>query len=98
VKVTNRPWMRATSRDALAASEAGGQELEAVGLVGGRARRADRGPSVAAGLEECGVRFPVGGVDRTDFSGRRVGVVDAAAQPHRVGAVAGGGDLLGQRS
>ena len=63
-------------RDALAAAQAGGQELEAVGLVGGRAGGAHRHPPVPAGLQEGGVRLPVGRVDRADLTGQRVGVLD----------------------
>src|SRR4030095_5643356 len=81
--------------DALPAAQAGGQELEAVGLVGRRAGAADRGTAVAAGLEQRGVGFAVGRVDGAALPGLRVGVLDAAAQPHRVGAVAGLGDLFG---
>jgi hypothetical protein len=81
--------------DALAAPEAGGQELEAVGLVGRRAGGADRHPPVATRLQEGGVRLPVGRIDRADLARLGVGVVDPAAKADRVGAVAGGGDLLG---
>jgi hypothetical protein len=81
-------------RDALAAAQAGRQQLEAVGPIRRRAGRADRRPSVAAGLEEGGVWLPVGVIDGAHLTGLRVGVLDGAAQPHRVGAVAGLGDLL----
>jgi len=79
---------------ALAASEAGGQELEAVGLVGGRAGGADRHPAVAAALEEGGVRLPVSRIHTTDLTSLRVGLLDLTAQAYRVSAVAGLSDLL----
>src|SRR4029453_4467626 len=81
--------------DALAAAQAGGEQVELVGLVGGRAGGTHRGPAVPAGLQEGGVRLPLGRVDGADLAGLWVGVVDSAAQAHRVGAVAGRGALLG---
>jgi hypothetical protein len=81
--------------DALAAAQPGGEELEAVGLVGRRTRGAHRRPPVAAGLEEGGIRLAVGRIDGADLARLRVGMLDPAAQPHRMGAVAGGRDLLG---
>ena len=81
--------------DALAASQPGGQELEAVGLIGGRAGGAHGRSAVAAGLQQGGVRLPVGRVHGPDLARRGVGVLDPAAQPHRMRAVAGRGDLLG---
>ena len=81
--------------DALAATQPSGEEVELVGLVGRRAGRADRSPPITARLQEGGVRLPVGRVDGADLTRLRVGVVDPAAQAHRVGAVAGGGHLLG---
>jgi hypothetical protein len=80
--------------DTLAASEAGGQELELIGLVGGRAGGADRHPAVAAALEEGGVRLPVGRIHPTDLAGLLVGLFDLTAEAYRVSAVAGLGDLL----
>ena len=80
--------------DALATSEAGGQELELVGLIGRRAGGTDRHPPIATRLQEGGVRLPVGVVDRADLTGPWVGVVDPATQPNRMGAVAGRGDLF----
>jgi hypothetical protein len=81
--------------DTLAAPQTSGEEVELVGLVGRRAGRTNRGPPIAAGLEQRGVRLPVGRVDGADLTRPRVGLVDPAAQAHRVGAVAGGRDLLG---
>src|SRR4030095_13659959 len=75
-------------RHALAAPQPGGKKVELVGLVGRRAGGAHRGPSVATGLEEGGVWLPVGVIDGADLTRCRVGVVDAAAQAHRVGTVA----------
>jgi len=96
VKVTNRRGCPViVSGTPLPPRQPGGQELEAVGLVGGRAGGADRGPAVAAGLEEGGVGLPVGRVHGADLARGGVGVVDGAVQPHRVGAVAGGRDLFG---
>jgi hypothetical protein len=66
-------------RDALAAAQPGRQELEGVALVGRRAGGADRGPPVAAALEEGGVRLPVGVIDGADLAGGGVGVLDGAA-------------------
>jgi hypothetical protein len=80
--------------DALAAPKPGGQQVELVGLVGRRAGGADRGPAVAAGFEEGGVRLPASVIDRADLAALRVGVLDGAPQPHRVDAVAGLGDQL----
>jgi hypothetical protein len=91
-----QPWMASHPlRDTLAAAQPGRQELELVTLVGRRAGGAHRDPAVAARLEQGGVRLPVGVIDGTDLAGLRVGVLDPAAQPHRVSAVAGGGHLLG---
>jgi hypothetical protein len=64
---------------ALAAAQASDQKLEAVGLVGRRAGGADRGSSVAAGLEQGGVRLPLGRVDRADLTRLGVCVLDPAA-------------------
>src|SRR5829696_6565924 len=82
-------------RHTLAAPQASGYEVEAIGLVGRRAGGTDRRPPVAAGLEEGGVWLPLGRVRSGDLAGCWVGVVDPAPQPYRVGAVAGGSDLLG---
>ena len=82
-------------RDALAAPQTGGKELEAVGLVGCRTRGAHRHPSVAARLEQGGIRLSLGRVHGADRTRLGVGVRDPAAQPHRMGAVAGRRDLLG---
>jgi hypothetical protein len=80
--------------DALAAPHAGGEQVELVGLVGGRAGGAHGGPAVAAGLQERVVRLPLRVIDGADLTGITVCVVDGAAQPHRMGAVAGLSDLL----
>jgi hypothetical protein len=48
--------------DALATAQPSGQELKAVGLVGRRAGRADRGPPVATRLEQGRIRLPLGRV------------------------------------
>src|SRR5215218_6292912 len=81
--------------DALAAFQPSGKELIAVGLVGRRAGRAHRGPTVAAGLQEGGVGLPVSRIQSAALLGRRIDLIDRPAQPNRVGAVAGGRDLLG---
>ena len=80
--------------DTLAPSQPSGQELEAVALVGRRAGGAHRRPPVAARLEQSGIRLPLGRVHGADRSRESVGVLDSATQPHRMGAVAGGRDLL----
>src|SRR5215211_1056877 len=80
--------------DALAAFQPSSKELIAVGLVGRRAGRAHRGPTVAAGLQEGGVGFPVSRIQSAALLGRRIDLIDRPAQPNRVGAVASGRDLL----
>jgi hypothetical protein len=57
------------------------------------AGRADAGPAVAAGLEQHSVGLVLGGVGLTDLAGTLVGLLDAAGQPDRVGAVGGPADL-----
>ena len=81
--------------DALAALEAGGQELVGVGPIGGRTRRAPGLPASAARLEQHPIRLPLAVVDGTDLPGGPVGVLDPAGEADRVVAVAGLGDQLG---
>jgi hypothetical protein len=78
---------------AFAALETGGDELPGVAAVGLRAGRADTGPAVAAGLEQHPARLSLGRVLLAQLAGGEVGLVDAAGQAHRVGAVAGPADL-----
>src|SRR5215216_4990956 len=80
---------RSPCRDALAAAEAGGDQVPGVAAVGLGAGRADGCAAVAAGLERHAVRLVLGGVGLADLAGALVGLLDAAGQPHRVGA--GGG-------
>jgi hypothetical protein len=80
--------------DSLAAFQAGSHQLVGVGPVGGGARRAARLAPVAAGREQHGVGLVGGVVDLADLAGRSVDVHGAAGQADRVGAVAGGGELL----
>jgi hypothetical protein len=81
--------------DALAALEAGGQELVGVGPVGGRTRWAAGLAAGAARLEQHPIRLPVGVIDGADLAGCAVGLVDPAGQADGVVAVAGLGDQLG---
>src|SRR4029453_16710056 len=81
--------------DALAAFEAGGEELVGVGPVGGGTGRTAGLPAGAAGLEQYPVRFSVAVVDGADLAGLAVGVLDPSGQADRVVAVAGLGDQLG---
>jgi hypothetical protein len=81
-------------RDALAALEAGGQELVGVGPVGGSTRRAAGLPAGTTGLEQHPVRLPLAVVDGANLAGLAVGLVDPAGQPDWVVAVAGLGDQL----
>jgi hypothetical protein len=80
--------------DTLAAPQTSGEEVELVGLVGRRAGRTNRGPPIAAGLEQRGVRLPVGRVHGADLTRLWIGMLNPTAQPHRVDAVASGRDLL----
>ena len=80
--------------DALAAGQAGPDELAGVALVDGRAGRADRLAAVAAGDVQHAAGFGRGSVvDGGEFAGGQVDRVDAAAQPDRVRAVPGRGEL-----
>jgi hypothetical protein len=79
--------------EALATAQAGGDELPGVAAVGLRAGRADALAAVAAGLEQHAAGFVVGGVDLADLAGGGVGLVDAASEADRVGAVVGAADL-----
>ena len=79
--------------DALAAGQARADELPGVALVHRRAGRADGLAAVAAGDVEHSPVLGGGVVDRGGLAGGQVDGVDAAAQPDRVGAVAGGGEL-----
>ena len=81
--------------DALAAFQAGGEELVGVGPVGGRTGWAAGLAAGAARLQQHPVRLPLGVVDGADLAGGPVGVLDPAGQADRVVAVAGLGDQLG---
>jgi hypothetical protein len=74
--------------NALAALQAGGEELVGIGPVGGRTGRAAGFSPGAAGFEQYPVRLPVGVVDLPDFTGLAVGVLDPADEADRVMAVA----------
>jgi xanthine/uracil/vitamin C permease (AzgA family) len=80
-------------RDALAAAQASGDQVPSVPAVGLGAGRANTGPAVPARLEQYPVRLMLGSVGLADFAGTLVGLVDAAGQPDRVGAVGGPVDL-----
>ena len=80
-------------RDALAAPQAGGDELVGVAAVGPRAGRADGFTAIAAALQQRLIRLTDGGERGSHLSGRGVDGVDAAAQPDRPAAVAGGPQL-----
>jgi hypothetical protein len=69
--------------DALAAFEAGGQELVGVGPVDGGTGWAAGLPAGAAGLEQHPVWLPLGVVDLPDLPGLPVGVLDPAGQADR---------------
>ncbi len=79
-------------RHPLAAAQPGGDQLPGVGPVDRRAGAAAGGPPVAAGLEQHPVRLARGRKDRTELAGALVGRVETA-EPDRVAAVTGGGDL-----
>jgi hypothetical protein len=80
--------------DALAAFQAGTDELVGVGPVGGGAGGAARLAPVPAGGQQDRVGLVGGVVDLADLAGGPVDVHGAAGQADRVSAVAGGGDLL----
>ena len=82
-------------RDALAPLKAGGEQLVGVGSIGGCAGWALGLAAGAARLKEHSVRLSLGVIDRADFAGRAVGVLDPAGQADGVVAVAGLGDQLG---
>ena len=79
--------------DALAAGQAGADELPGVTLVHRRAGGADRLAAVAAGDVEHSPVLGRGVVDRGGLAGGQVDSVDAAAQPDRMRAMAAGGEL-----
>jgi hypothetical protein len=81
--------------DALAAFQAGGEELVGVGPVGGRTRRTARLAAGAARLEQHPVRLPLRVIHGVDLAGGPVGVLDPAGEADWVVAVAGLGDQLG---
>ena len=80
--------------DALAAVQTGPDQLVGVGPVGGGAGGAARLAPVAAGGQQHRVGLVGGVVDLADLAGGLVDVHGPAGQADRVGAVAGGGDLL----
>jgi hypothetical protein len=84
--------------DALAASQAGGEELVGVRPVGGRAGGAAGLPAGAARLQQHPVRLPLAVVDGADLPGGPVGLLDPAGQADGVMTVAGLGDSLAHRS
>jgi hypothetical protein len=79
---------------ALAALQAGGQQLVGVGPVGGGTGRAPGLPPGATRLQQHPIRLALGVVDLPDFAGLAVGVLNPAGQPDGVMAVAGLGDQL----
>jgi hypothetical protein len=81
--------------DALAALEAGGQELVGVGPVDGRTGGAAGLAAGAARLQQHPIRLALGRVDLPDLARLAVGLVDPAGQADRVMAVAGLSDQLG---
>jgi hypothetical protein len=95
VKVTNRRgWPGDAVGDALAAVQAGPHQLVGVGPVDGGAGRAARLAPVPAGGQQHRVGLVGGVVDLADLAGCPVDVHGPTGQADRVGAVAGGGDLL----
>jgi hypothetical protein len=80
--------------DSLAAVQTGPHQLVGVGPVSGGTRGAARLAPVAAGSQEHRVGLVGGVVDLADLAGGPVDVHGATGQADRVGAVAGGGDLL----
>jgi hypothetical protein len=81
--------------DALAALEAGGEQLVGVSPVRGGARGTAGLPAGATCLEQQPVRFPPAVVDGADLTGSPVGVFYPAGKADGVVAVAGLGDQLG---
>jgi len=79
--------------DALASGQPGVDELPGVALVDGRAGGADALATVAAGDVQHSPVLDGRVVDRGGFAGGPVDGVDAAAEPDRVGAGAGAGEL-----
>jgi hypothetical protein len=79
--------------NALAASHAGRDELVGIGPVHLGTRRAAGGSAGAARLQQQPIRLPGRVVHGLCFPGLGVDVVDAADQPDRSLAVAGGPDL-----
>ena len=78
--------------DALAALEAGGQELVGIGPVGGRTRRAAGLPAGAARLEQHPIRLPLAVVDGADLAG----LPGRRARPGRPGGSGGGSSRPGR--
>ena len=74
--------------------QAGPDELVGVGPVGRGTGRAARLAPVPAGGQQHRVRLVGGVVDLADLAGGLVDVHGAAGQADRMGAMAGGGDLL----
>ena len=79
--------------DALAAGQAGADELAGVALVDGRAGRAGRLAAVAARDVQHAARFSVGAVGGGGLAGGQVDGGDAAAQPDGARAGVRGGEL-----
>ena len=79
--------------DALASGQSGADELAGVALVHGRAGRADGLAAVAAGDVQHSPGLGGGVVAGRDLAGGEVDDVGPAAQPDRVGAGAGAGEL-----
>ncbi len=82
-------------RDALAAAEAGGDQMPAVDPVDLGAGPADGGPPAPAGLQQHLVGFAAGVEDARDGAGGFLDGQGLPGQPDRVGAVAGVADLVG---
>src|SRR6266498_3718651 len=80
--------------DALAAGQAGTDDLLGVLLVDAGAGRADVLAAVAAGDQQDLAGFSVGVVHGAGLAGGAVDGVDAALEADRAGAVAGGGELM----
>ena len=79
--------------DALAAGQAGADDLAGVVLVDRGAGGADVLAAVAAGDQEHAAGFGVGVVHDAGLAGGAVDGVNAALEADRAGAVAGGGEL-----
>src|SRR4051812_15853976 len=72
----------------LAPTQPRSDELERIAAIAPGARGAPRPPAVAAALQQRAVWLPLRRIGRLDPAGGKVNGVDAAAQAHRLPAVA----------